>query len=124
MLHRLHRAAWQQFKLNGAMEKADEVTVLTEVDELLGTRYCEPGRMGPKQRRNAVGKSAMQFCVQGTFNCAQDDERGETDARWLTLDELVEADCSREEFNAFCVAYVKVLQETMKKDAKRFKSVP
>ena len=70
-----------------------------------------------------MGKSAMQFCVQGTFNCAQDDERGETDARWLTLDELVEADCSREEFNAFCVAYVKVLQETMKKDAKRFKSV-
>lgn len=23
-----HRAAWQQFKLNGAMEKADEVTVI------------------------------------------------------------------------------------------------
>ena len=48
---------------------------------------------------------------------------GEPDTRWLTLDELVEADCSREEFNEFCATYVKMLQETMKKDAKRFKSV-
>ena len=80
--------------------------------------------MQPKQRRNEVGKSALQFCVQGTFNCAQDDERGEKDSRWLTLDELVEADCSREEFNDFCATYVKELQKTMKKDAKRFKSVP
>ena len=86
--------------------------------------------MQPKQRRNEVGKSALQFCVQGTFNCAQDDERGEKDSRWLTLDELVEADCSREEFNDFCATrYVRqgALQKTMKKDAKRFtvhKSVP
>ena len=119
-----HRAAWQQFRLNGATVRADEATVLTEVDELLGTRYCEPSRMQPKQRRNEVGKSALQFCVQGTFNCAQDDERGEKDSRWLTLDELVDADCSREEFNDFCATYVKELQKTMKKDAKRFKSVP
>ena len=120
-----HRAAWEQFKLNGTAEKADEATVLTEVDELLGTRYCEPSRMARKQRRNEVGKdaSSLQFCVQGTFNCAQDDERGEPDTRWLTLDELVEAGCSRKEFNDFCATYVKMLQETMKKDAKRFKSV-
>ena len=121
-----HRGAWEQFKLNGTAEKADEATALTEVHDLLGTRYCEPSRMGRKQRRNEVGKdaSSLQFCVQGTFNCAQDDERGEPDTRWLTLDELVEAGCSRQEFNGFCATYVKELQETMKKDAKRFKSVP
>ena len=28
-----HRAAWQQFRLNGATEEADEATVLTEVDD-------------------------------------------------------------------------------------------
>ena len=82
--------------------------------------------MARKQRRNKVekGASTLQFCVQGTFNCAQDDECGEPDTRWLTLDELVKAGCSRQEFNGFCATYVKELQETMKKDAKRFKSVP
>ena len=45
----------------------------------------------------------------------QDDERGEKDSRWLTLDELVEADCSREEFNGFCATYVKELQKTNQK---------
>ena len=89
---------------------------------MLGTRYCEPSRMKPKQRRNEVKKDTLQFCVQGTFNCGEDDDRGETDTRWQTLDELVEAGCSREEFEELCAAHVKQLQKTMKRDAKRFKT--
>ena len=120
-----HRAAWKDFKRNGAAtEQSEEATVLTVVDELLGTRYCEPSRMKPKQRRNTVLKSTLQYCVQGTFNCEDGDERGEPDARWQTVDELVEADCSLEEFNKLCSAHVRELQKTMKHDAKRFKSVP
>ncbi len=88
--------------------------MLTVAGELLGTRYCEPSRMMPKQRRNTVEKSTPQYCVQGTFNCAQDDKRGEKDARWQTLDELLEADCSREEFHDLCATHVTQLQRTMK----------
>ena len=77
-----HRAAWEDFRRNGATEKADEATTLTEVDELLGSWYCEPSRMERTWRRNEVGKSTLQFCVQGTFNC-EDDALGEIDAQWL-----------------------------------------
>ena len=118
----IHRAAWNDFRQHGATEAAEEATVLREADEFLGSRYCEPSIMESKQRRNKVGKSTLQFCVQGTFNCAQDDERGETDARWQTLDELLEAGCSREEFNGLCAAHVTQLQKTMRQDAKRFKT--
>ena len=120
-----HRRAWEQFKLNGTAEKADEATALTEVDELLGTRYCEPSRMARKQRRNKVekGASTLQFCVQGTFNCAQDDARGEHDMSWLTLDELSQSDCSREEFIELSAKYVEQLQKTFKQATKRFKTM-
>ena len=120
-----HRAAWEQFKLNGTAEKADETTALTMVDELLGTRYCEPSRMARKQRRNKVekGASTLQFCVQGTFNCAQDDARGEPDTSWLTLDELLESDCSREEFVELSAKYVEQLQKTFKQATKRFRTM-
>jgi len=118
----LHRTAWNRFRQHGATEEAEEATALTEVDAVLGTRYCEPSRMKPKQRRNEVKKDTLQFCVQGTFNCGEDDDRGETDTRWQTLDELVEAGCSREEFEELCAAHVKQLQKTMKRDAKRFKT--
>eukprot|EP00964_Phaeocystis_antarctica_P118794 scaffold82531_cov56-Phaeocystis_antarctica.AAC.1 len=74
---------WQDFKQNGAaIEQSEEATVLTVADELLGTRYCEPTRMNRKQRWNTVEKSTLQYCVQGTFNCEDGDERGEPDARW------------------------------------------
>ena len=49
---------------------------MTVADELLGTRHCEPTRMNRKQRRNTVEKSTLQYCVQGTFNCEDGDERG------------------------------------------------
>ena len=64
----------------------------------------------------------MQFCVQGTFNCAQDDERGETDVRWQTVDELVEVKCSREDFNELCAKHMQQLKKTMVAHAKRFKT--
>merc|ERR1711865_325007 len=120
-----HRGAWEQFKLNGTAEKADEATALTEVHDLLGTRYCEPSRMARKQRRNKVekGASTLQFCVQGTFNCAQDDARGEHDMSWLTLDELSQSDCSREEFIELSAKYVEQLQKTFKQATKRFKTM-
>ena len=98
--------------------------MLTVAEELLGTRYCEPTRMIRKQRRNTVKKSTLQYCVQGTFNCEDGDERGEPDARWQTVDELVKAACSLEEFDKLCAAHMKELQKTMKQDTKRFKSVP
>ena len=118
-----HRAAWQDFKQNGAAtEQSEEATVLTVADELLGTRHCEPTRMNRKQRRNTVKKSTLQYCVQGTFNCEDGDERGEPDARWQTLDELIEAGCCREKFIDLCATHVKQLQKTMTQDAKRFKT--
>jgi len=43
---------------------------------------CEPTKMKPKERRNQVLMNALQYNVQGTFNCAEDDERGQTDTRW------------------------------------------
>ena len=95
---------------------------MTEIDELLGTRYCEPTKMKPKERRNQVLMNALQYNVQGTFNCAEDDERGQTDTRWQTVDELVESGCSQKEFDAMCDAHIKQLQKTFKRDAKRFKS--
>ena len=95
---------------------------MTVADELLGTRYCEPTRMNRKQRRNTVEKSTLQYCVQGTFNCEDGDERGEPDARWQTLDELIEAGCCREKFIDLCATHVKQLQKTMTQDAKRFKT--
>ena len=71
-----HRAAWQQFRLNGATEEADEATVLTEVDELLGTRYCEPSRMQSKQRRNEVGKSALHSSACRTTSAVRKTHAG------------------------------------------------
>ena len=122
-----HRSAWQAFvaaKRNGAAAaaEAEEETVLHEVDYLLGTRYCEPSRMKAKQRRNKVEKSTMEFCVQGKFACEVGDMRGEIDTRWLTLDELIEAACSREEFKNTYEAYLKALKKTFESDAKRLKT--
>ena len=47
---------------------------------------------------------------------------GETDTRWLTLDELIEAACSREEFDDICKKYLQALKKTMESDAKRLKT--
>ena len=90
------------------------------MDELLGTRYCEPAKMKRKERYNEVKKTELQFCVQGTFNY-EDDARGHTDTRWQTLEELKES-CSREDFEQAAAAYVKELQKIFKRDAKKFKT--
>ena len=95
---------------------------MTEIDEVLGTRYCEPTTMEPKERRNQVLMNTLQYNVQGTFNCAEDDERGHIDTRWQTLDELVESGCSKAEFEEMTAAHIKQLQKTFKRDAKRFRT--
>ena len=80
-----HRAAWNRFRKGGETQEDDEEpSVLTEMDELLGTRYCEPVKMKRKERYNEVEKNELQFCVQGTFNF-EEDARGHTDTRWQTL---------------------------------------
>ena len=117
-----HRAAWNHWKKSGAVEDDEEPSALTEIDTLLGTRYCEPSKMKPKERRNEVSMSVLQFNVQGTFNCDEDDERGHTDTRWQTLDELVESGCSKAAFQAMTAAHITQLEKTFKRDAKRFKS--
>ena len=122
-----HRSAWKAFeaaKRNGAAAaaEAEEETVLFEVDSLLGTRYCEPSRMKAKQRRNKVENSTLEFCVQGKFACEVGDERGEIGTRWLAMDELIDAACSREEFKDMYNAYLKALKQTFESDAKRLKT--
>ena len=115
-----HRAAWEKSK-NGALAgNEEEPSELTEMDQLLGTRYCEPAKMKRKERYNDIPKKSLEFCVQGTFNF-DDDQRGHTDTRWQTLAELTEY-CSREEFERLSGAYVKELQKTFKRDAKKFKT--
>ena len=96
--------------------------MLHEVDYFLGTRYCEPSRMKAKQRRNKVENSTLEFCVQGNFACEVGDQRGEIDTRWLAMDELIEAACSREEFEDAYKAYLKALKKTFERDAKRLKT--
>jgi len=78
--------------------------------------------MKAKQRRNKVETSTLEYCVQGTFACEVGDERGEIDTRWLTLDELIEAACSREEFEDIYKAHLKALKRTFESDAKRLKT--
>jgi hypothetical protein len=90
-----HRAAWNRWKKeHGVEQEEEEPRYLTEMDELLGTRYCEPAEMKPDERFNDVTKSSLQFCVQGTFT-AESYTRGMVDTRWQTLEQLSES-CSRE----------------------------
>ena len=56
------------------------------MDELLGTRYCDPSKMGPDDKMNDVKKSELHFCVQGTFK-AEGYRRGPTDVRWQSLEQ-------------------------------------
>ena len=72
----IHRAAWKDIRRHGATEAAEEATVLTEADEFLGTRYCEPSRMESKQRRNKVGLTShlTSSVVIGTLRLAQNTE--------------------------------------------------
>ena len=40
---------------------------LTEMNELLGTRYCDAAKMSSDDKFNDVKKNTLHFCVQGTF---------------------------------------------------------
>ena len=66
--------------------------MLSHMDEVLGTRYCEPTAM----KANMIMTRAMQLIMKGTFNRADLAGRGRTGTRWQMLDELVES-CSAED---------------------------
>ena len=103
----------------------EEASLLTEMGELLGTRfnlnrYCEPTKMAAPEKYNDVKKNALQFCVQGTFT-PEGFQRGQTDTRWQSLEQLTES-CSREDFERLFKAHLKDLEKSFKRDAKRFKT--
>ena len=58
--------------------------------------------------------------MQGTFK-AEGYERGPTDVRWQSLEQLTES-CSREDFERLYKQHLKDLEKTFKRDAKRFKT--
>ena len=118
-----HRAAWNRWKaISGAEVDEEEPRYLTEMDELLGTRYCEPTKMKADERFNEVKKSTLQFCVQGTFT-AEGYARGMVDTRWQTLEQLCES-CSREDFEKRYKRYLKDIEKTFKSAAKKFNPFP
>ena len=55
--------------------------MLSHMDEVLGTRYCEPTAM----KANMIMTKAMQLIMKGTFNRAEVQPR-----RMFNLDQLVE----------------------------------
>lgn len=113
-----HRAAWQKSKAQ--VDDAEEPSYISEMDDVLGARYCEPSKMKPAERYNDVKKSTLQLCVQGTF-VPEGYERGCVDTRWQSIEEL-SASCSREDFVQLTSGYIKALEKTFKRDAKRFKT--
>lgn len=116
-----HRAAWMRWRAsNDDAEEGEDPSYLTEMESLLGVRYCEPSMMKDAEKFNDVKKNALQFCVQGTFT-PEGYQRGRIDTRWQTLDQLTER-CSKEDFEALYKQYLKDIEKTFKRDAKRFKS--
>lgn len=113
-----HRTAWNKSKAQA--DDAEEPSYLDDMTEVIGTRYCEPSKMKPAEKYNSIKKTSLQFCVQGTF-IPEGYERGTTDTRWQTVDELVAA-ISREDFEEQSSEYIKELQKSFKRDAKRFKT--
>ena len=113
-----HRAAWQKSKAQP--DDAEDPAYVSVVDEVLGSRYCEPANMKPAEKYNDVKKTALQLCVQGTF-VPEGYDRGCTDTRWQTMDELVSS-ISREDFEQLFKAHLKDLEKSFKRDAKRFKT--
>ena len=113
-----HRTAWNKSKAQA--DDAEEPSYLDDMIEVIGTRYCEPSKIKPAGKYNSIKKTSLQFCVQGTF-IPEGYERGTTDTRWQTVDELVAA-ISREDFEEQSSEYIKELQKSFKRDAKRFKT--
>ena len=116
-----HRAAWQHWRNeSGAGKDGDEQpSNLTEMSDLLGTRFCEPSVMEWPDRYNDIKKNALQYCVQGTY-AVEGYAKGHDDTRWQTLEQLTR-NCSREDFESLSAAYIKDLQKKFKNDAKKFK---
>ena len=115
-----HRAAWKRSRLGSDSASAESTSFCTEIDDVLGVRFCDPSKMKPPEKYNTVRKISLQYCVQGTFTYAGY-EKGTVDTRWQSVDELKES-CSREDFESECREIIKALQKTMKRDAKRFKT--
>ena len=116
-----HRAAWEHDRNDGdAAQGEEDASFVSEMDVLLGSRYCEPTKMSAPQKYNDVKTDALQLCVQGTFT-VEGYAKGRTDTRWQTIAELAES-CSREDFEQLSAAYIKELQKSFKRDAKRFKT--
>ena len=115
-----HRAAWLHWRKEGDKQDDEPSRYLSEMDALLGTRYCDPTKMGPDDKFNDVKKDALHFCVQGTFK-AEGYARGPTDVRWQSLQQLTES-CSREDFERLYKQHLKDLEKAFKRDAKRFKT--
>jgi hypothetical protein len=111
-----HRTAWNKSKAQA--DDAEEPSYLDDMTEIIGTRYCEPSKMKLAEKYNSIKKTSL--CVQGTF-IPEGYERGTTDARWQTVDELVAA-ISREDFKNQSSEYIKELQKSFKRDAKRFRT--
>ena len=57
--------------------------------------------------------------MQGTYTVAGY-SKGHNDTRWQSLDDMTQS-CSREDFEKLTAAYIKDLQKTFKRDAKKFK---
>ena len=103
----------------GEEQEAETPRYLTELDEVLGTRFCDPSKMKPDEKFNDVKKNSLQFCVQGTFT-AEGYARGLTDTRWQTVQQLSEK-ISREDFERLFKLHIKDLEKSYKQAAKRFK---
>ena len=116
-----HRAAWLKWRREGGGDEEDEEQprYLTEMNELLGSRFCDPTTMKADDKFNDVEKTSLHYLVQGTFT-AEGYARGVVDTRWQTLQQLTER-CSREDFEAQYKSHLKDLEKMFKSAAKRFK---
>ena len=92
---------------------------ITEMDEVLGARFCEPSKMKAPAKYNAINKDELQFCVQGKFK-VEGYDRGHTDTRWQTIDDMTRR-ISREEFESKGRKLLRTLTAAFKREAKRFK---
>ena len=116
-----HRAAWTRWRKEGYTDAdVEQPSYLTSMEDLLGTRFCEPSKMDAPARYNDIDKTELEFCVQGTFT-VEGYVKGATDTRWQSLQQLSES-CSRENFEELTKSYIKELQATFKRSAKRFKT--
>ena len=67
-----------------AAQGEEEASFVSEMDVLLGSRYCKPTKMSAPQQYNDVKTDALQLCVQGTFT-VEGYAKGRTDTRWQTI---------------------------------------